>query len=54
MYNACNKLQHDKTYFYANVYALLKYGIIFVGEDNESSSIFKLPKKGYGNNCWCQ
>jgi hypothetical protein len=38
--------------YYAHFHALLRYGIIFGGGDNESN-IFKWQKKSYLNNKWC-
>jgi hypothetical protein len=36
--------------YYAHFHALLRYGIIFLGEDNDSNNIFKLQKMGYSYN----
>jgi hypothetical protein len=36
--------------YYAHFHALLRYGIIFGGGDNDSNNIFKLQKKCYSNN----
>jgi hypothetical protein len=41
-----------RSIYYAHFHALLRYGIIFGGGDNESNRIFKLQKKVYLNK-WC-